>query len=94
MVLCIHRVGPTVKTLLGELSILFSPGLGKPLQVPSRRVRMSDHNQCYAFSRRECQGRLRFEETFFVAGFNNSHAYNHTKSVGAPKEERGGSQAV
>jgi hypothetical protein len=37
---------------------------------------MTDHDQCDALSLRQRQGCLRPEQTFFVAGFDDSHTNN------------------
>lgn len=76
MVLLVQRVGPFGEPLFSQDPILFGPALGQPLEVPSLRIWMADHDQRHALSRRESQGCLRLEKTFFIAGFNESHEAN------------------
>ena|GEM_PF-3518216 len=74
MVLLVQRVSPLGEPLFCEIPIFSCPALGQTLKVPPLRIWVADHNQGNTFSRHERQGRLRFEQTFFVTGFNQSHS--------------------
>lgn len=78
MVLSVKRIGPIGEPLFGQHPIFSRPAFGQPLEVPAPRIWMADYNQRHTLSRRERQGRFRLEQTFFVAGFNNSHSFHHT----------------
>ena len=73
MILSVERVGPLGKALLGKLPIFSCSALSQPLEVPAPRIWKADHDQGHTLSRREPEGRLRLERSFFVAGFDNSH---------------------
>ena len=75
MVFLIKRIGPFGESLFSKYPIFFWSASGQPLEIPALRIWMADHNQRDTLSWRKCQGRLRLKQTFFVAGFNQSHCH-------------------
>jgi len=55
---------------------------------------MTHHNQCHALARLELQGRLRPQQSFFVAGFDNSHTGDRTMGPFIPCPLTFGTQVI
>lgn len=85
-------LGPFGEPLFGEISILHLAGPGQPIEIPSPRVWLANHDECDAFAWCQRQGGLGPEQTVFEAGFNQPHGLDGS-TVGQPSRPRASARA-